>query len=164
MAWVDCSNLARSSSPSFPYYRDWNFGVDSNQKPKICLWGFCKVLAFMIRALLCVPQICITTSTSAGLDQILQWMFYHKCMQSIVHGVKLDDVARLLNRARNYSAKSMENEMLGEAFKKLQNPYEIVIVKDLNKPLIIAAKTNMEVLLEVVEEEAKLVVAKPQRQ
>ncbi|CAF2042747.1 unnamed protein product [Brassica napus] len=70
MAWVDCSNLARSSSPSFPYYRDWNFGVDSNQKPK----------------------------------------------------------------------------------------------KDLNKPLIIAAKTNMEVLLEVVEEEAKLVVAKPQRQ
>ncbi|KAH0852501.1 hypothetical protein HID58_093952 [Brassica napus] len=92
MARVDCSNLARSSSPSFPYYRDWNFGVDSNLKPKIC----------------------ITTSTSAGLDQILPWMFYHK--------------------------------------------------KDLNKPLIIAAKTNMEVLLEVVEEEAKLVVAKPQRQ
>ncbi|KAH0912281.1 hypothetical protein HID58_035602 [Brassica napus] len=61
---------SRSSSPSFPYYRDWNFGVDSNLKPK----------------------------------------------------------------------------------------------KDLNKPLIIAAKTNMEVLLEVVEEEAKLVVAKPQRQ
>lgn len=23
-------------------------------------------------------QICITTSTSAGLDQILPWMFYHK--------------------------------------------------------------------------------------
>ncbi|WZZ52043.1 hypothetical protein YC2023_052150 [Brassica napus] len=159
----DCSNLDRSSSPSFPYYGDWNFGVDSNLKPKICLWGFCKVLAFIIRALLYVPQICITTSTT-GLDQILPWMFYHKCMQSIVHGVKSDDVARLLNRARHYSAKSMENEMLGEAFKKLKNPYEVVMVKDLNKPLIIAAKTNMEVLLEVVEEEAKLVVAKPQRQ
>jgi hypothetical protein len=25
-------------------------------------------------------QICITTSTSAGLDQILPWMFYHKVM------------------------------------------------------------------------------------
>lgn len=23
-------------------------------------------------------QICVTTSTSAGLDQILPWMFYHK--------------------------------------------------------------------------------------
>ncbi|CAF1935921.1 unnamed protein product [Brassica oleracea var. botrytis] len=54
----DCSNLARSSSPSFPYYGDWNFGVDSNLKPKIC----------------------ITTSTSAGLDQILPWMFYHKVL------------------------------------------------------------------------------------
>uniref|UniRef100_M4ELN1 Glycosyltransferase family 92 protein n=1 Tax=Brassica campestris TaxID=3711 RepID=M4ELN1_BRACM len=54
----DCSNLARSSSPSFPYYGDWNFGVDFNLKPKIC----------------------ITTSTSAGLDQILPWMFYHKVL------------------------------------------------------------------------------------
>ncbi|KAG5416378.1 hypothetical protein IGI04_003945 [Brassica rapa subsp. trilocularis] len=54
----DCSNLARSSSPSFPYYGDWKFGVDSNLKPKIC----------------------ITTSTSAGLDQILPWMFYHKVL------------------------------------------------------------------------------------
>ncbi|CAN6989243.1 unnamed protein product, partial [Brassica oleracea var. botrytis] len=35
--------------------------------------------------------------------------------------------------------------------------------KDLNKPLIIAEK-ELKVLLEVVEEEAKLVVAKPQRQ
>lgn len=25
-----------------------------------------------------ISQICITTSTSAGLDQILPWMFYHK--------------------------------------------------------------------------------------
>ncbi|CAH2054510.1 unnamed protein product [Thlaspi arvense] len=54
----DCSNLARSSSPSFPYYGDWKFGVDTSLKPKIC----------------------ITTSTSAGLDQILPWMFYHKVL------------------------------------------------------------------------------------
>ncbi|CDY39657.1 hypothetical protein HID58_064967 [Brassica napus] len=58
MARVDCSNLDRSSSPSFPYYGDWNFGVDSNLKPKIC----------------------ITTSTT-GLDQILPWMFYHKVLR-----------------------------------------------------------------------------------
>ncbi|XP_010557838.1 PREDICTED: glycosyltransferase-like KOBITO 1 [Tarenaya hassleriana] len=54
----DCFNLARSSSPSFPYYGDWKFGVDANLKPKIC----------------------ITTSTSAGLEQILPWMFYHKVL------------------------------------------------------------------------------------
>ncbi|XWS74730.1 hypothetical protein CRYUN_Cryun01aG0022800 [Craigia yunnanensis] len=52
----DCINLARSSSPSFPYYGDWKFGFEANLNPKIC----------------------ITTSTSAGLEQILPWMFYHK--------------------------------------------------------------------------------------
>ncbi|OMO49983.1 hypothetical protein CCACVL1_30730 [Corchorus capsularis] len=52
----DCLNLGRSSSPSFPYYGDWKFSVEANLKPKIC----------------------ITTSTSAGLEQILPWMFYHK--------------------------------------------------------------------------------------
>ncbi|KAK2631247.1 hypothetical protein EUGRSUZ_L03186 [Eucalyptus grandis] len=52
----DCAHLARSASPSFPYYRDWKFDFGASLKPKIC----------------------ITTSTSAGLDQILPWMFYHK--------------------------------------------------------------------------------------
>ncbi|XP_044492373.1 glycosyltransferase-like KOBITO 1 isoform X2 [Mangifera indica] len=52
----DCAKLVRSSSPSFPYYRDWKLDFDSDLKPKIC----------------------ITTSTSAGLEQILPWMFYHK--------------------------------------------------------------------------------------
>lgn len=33
----DCSNLARSSSPSFPYYGDWKFGVDTSLKPKVIL-------------------------------------------------------------------------------------------------------------------------------
>ncbi|KAK8593162.1 hypothetical protein V6N13_043228 [Hibiscus sabdariffa] len=52
----NCNNLGRSTSPSFPYYGDWKFGFEANLKPKIC----------------------ITTSTSAGLEQILPWMFYHK--------------------------------------------------------------------------------------
>lgn len=54
----DCVNLGRSSAPSFPYYKNWKFDYGTNLKPKIC----------------------ITTSTSAGLDQILPWMFYHKVM------------------------------------------------------------------------------------
>ncbi|KAM7509053.1 hypothetical protein LguiA_019506 [Lonicera macranthoides] len=52
----DCVLLGHSASPSFPYYRDWKFNFDSDLKPKIC----------------------VTTSTSAGLEQILPWMFYHK--------------------------------------------------------------------------------------
>ncbi|XP_044489104.1 glycosyltransferase-like KOBITO 1 [Mangifera indica] len=52
----DCAKLLRSSSPSFPYYRDWKPDFNADLKPKIC----------------------ITTSTSAGLEQILPWMFYHK--------------------------------------------------------------------------------------
>lgn len=58
----DCSLLARgggasaSTSGVFPYYRDWKFDYSADLKPKIC----------------------ITTTTSAGLEQILPWMFYHK--------------------------------------------------------------------------------------
>ncbi|KAL0359583.1 UNVERIFIED_CONTAM: Glycosyltransferase-like KOBITO 1 [Sesamum angustifolium] len=44
------------TSSSFPYYRDWKFDFGSNFNPKIC----------------------ITSTTSAGLDEILQWIFYHK--------------------------------------------------------------------------------------
>ncbi|KAF7824646.1 glycosyltransferase-like KOBITO 1 [Senna tora] len=54
----DCVKLGRSSSPSFPYYNNWKFDYGANLKPKIC----------------------VTTSTSAGLEQILPWMFYHKVM------------------------------------------------------------------------------------
>ncbi|KAJ4978880.1 hypothetical protein NE237_009660 [Protea cynaroides] len=50
--------LGQSSSPSFPYYRDWKYNYDADLKPKIC----------------------ITTSTSAGLEQILPWLFYHKVL------------------------------------------------------------------------------------
>ncbi|KAL4178653.1 hypothetical protein AMTRI_Chr13g83360 [Amborella trichopoda] len=47
----DCHNKL-----DFPYYHDWGFKFASDAHPKIC----------------------ITTSTSAGLDQILPWIFYHK--------------------------------------------------------------------------------------
>ncbi|KAK4379763.1 hypothetical protein RND71_001625 [Anisodus tanguticus] len=56
--WSDCSLLAHTNTPSFPYYKDWKFKLHPDLKPKIC----------------------ITTSTSAGLEQILPWMFYHKAI------------------------------------------------------------------------------------
>ncbi|KAK7396212.1 hypothetical protein VNO78_17052 [Psophocarpus tetragonolobus] len=53
----DCANpLSQSHNPSFPYFRDWNFDYSTHLSPKIC----------------------ITTSTSASLDQTLPWIFYHK--------------------------------------------------------------------------------------
>ncbi|EOA25496.1 hypothetical protein CARUB_v10018847mg [Capsella rubella] len=48
--------LGQSRAPSFPYFRDWNFDYQSDLKPRIC----------------------ITTSTSAGLEQTLPWIFFHK--------------------------------------------------------------------------------------
>ncbi|GLT71016.1 hypothetical protein SLA2020_430610 [Shorea laevis] len=53
----DCVDLlGQSRSPAFPYFRDWKFGYETDLNPKIC----------------------ITTSTSAGLEQTLPWIFYHK--------------------------------------------------------------------------------------
>ncbi|GAB4851682.1 hypothetical protein Ancab_031086 [Ancistrocladus abbreviatus] len=49
--------LGRSTSMVFPYYRELKFNYnESNLRPKVC----------------------ITTSTSAGLEQIVPWIFYHK--------------------------------------------------------------------------------------
>ncbi|XP_039002592.1 glycosyltransferase-like KOBITO 1 [Hibiscus syriacus] len=58
----DCINLGRGSSPSLPYYGDWKFGFEANLRPKR----------------LFITLSWVTTSTSAGLEQILPWMFYHK--------------------------------------------------------------------------------------
>lgn len=52
----DCREvLVGSSAPSFPYLRGWSFPSDSGS-----------------------PKVCVQTSTSAGLEQILPWLFYHK--------------------------------------------------------------------------------------
>ncbi|XP_056158378.1 glycosyltransferase-like At2g41451 [Syzygium oleosum] len=53
----DCVDvLGQSRTALFPYYRDWKFDLGSDIR----------------------PQICITASTSAGLEQTLPWIFYHK--------------------------------------------------------------------------------------
>lgn len=31
----DCSTLARTASPSLPYYGDWKFGLEANLRPKV---------------------------------------------------------------------------------------------------------------------------------
>ncbi|KAJ8646280.1 hypothetical protein MRB53_008028 [Persea americana] len=55
----DCLDiLGRRGSHSYPYYRGWKFDVESDGRPKIS----------------------IITSTSASLEQILPWMFYHKVL------------------------------------------------------------------------------------
>ncbi|CAA7060569.1 unnamed protein product [Microthlaspi erraticum] len=48
--------IGQSRAPSFPYFRDWKFDYQSDLKPRIC----------------------IQTSTSAGLEQTLPWIFFHK--------------------------------------------------------------------------------------
>jgi len=52
--------LAGFSGPSFPYLRGWSFPTDSGA------------------GLGLQPKVCVQTSTSAGLEQILPWLFYHK--------------------------------------------------------------------------------------
>ncbi|KAK8705355.1 hypothetical protein V6N13_048958 [Hibiscus sabdariffa] len=53
----DCVDvLGQSRTPVFPYFKDWNFNFGSDLRPKIC----------------------IVSTTSAGLEQILPWVFYHK--------------------------------------------------------------------------------------
>ncbi|CAN8279731.1 unnamed protein product [Cochlearia groenlandica] len=48
--------LGQSRALSFPYFRDWRLDYKSDLKPRIC----------------------ITTSTSAGLEQTLPWIYFHK--------------------------------------------------------------------------------------
>ncbi|KMT15105.1 hypothetical protein BVRB_3g062240 [Beta vulgaris subsp. vulgaris] len=48
-----------TTSPVFPYFRHWNFNHNLNHSNL-------------------TPKACITSSTSAGLEQILPWIFYHK--------------------------------------------------------------------------------------
>ncbi|KAF8369912.1 hypothetical protein HHK36_032058 [Tetracentron sinense] len=89
----DCVELlGRSSSPSFPYFHDWKFNYDSGLRPQflVILYpvdvGFGMYVLLLIgflmssakRRAVYVAYICITTSTSAGLEQILPWIFYHK--------------------------------------------------------------------------------------
>ncbi|CAH9062619.1 unnamed protein product [Cuscuta europaea] len=57
----DCGGiLSQSRTLSFPYFRDWKFNFGSSSESEIS------------------PKICITSTTSAGLEQTLPWIYYHK--------------------------------------------------------------------------------------
>ncbi|CAO2831667.1 unnamed protein product [Amaranthus hypochondriacus] len=53
----DDNLLGQRISPVFPYFRGWNLKFNNTNLS---------------------PKACITTTTSAGLEQILPWIFYHK--------------------------------------------------------------------------------------
>ncbi|KAJ7556747.1 hypothetical protein O6H91_05G096500 [Diphasiastrum complanatum] len=54
---ADCmDHLHRSETPSFPHHPGWQYALVDDANPKIC----------------------VTTSTSGGLDQILPWLYYHR--------------------------------------------------------------------------------------
>lgn len=56
---TDCTDvLVGSSAPSFPYLRGWSFPSDTGASLQ--------------------PKVLVQTSTSAGIEQILPWLFYHK--------------------------------------------------------------------------------------
>ncbi|KAL6493846.1 Glycosyltransferase-like KOBITO 1 [Orobanche gracilis] len=96
----DCSTLlGHSPASSFSYFRDWKFNFGADLKPKMFKYGKSlrtkrRMLRVVVRdgrlpaelqygtlrgPLYPITQmICITTSTSASLEQILPWMFYHK--------------------------------------------------------------------------------------
>ncbi|KAE9455914.1 hypothetical protein C3L33_12190, partial [Rhododendron williamsianum] len=104
----DCVDLlGRSRSASFPYYRDWKFSYGSDLRPKvsfnlerpsnrigsvelhlnmICLGASIIKTSAIVLELVGEEKgsemkgntLCITTSTSAGLEQTLPWLFYHK--------------------------------------------------------------------------------------
>ncbi|KAK3039636.1 hypothetical protein RJ639_027227 [Escallonia herrerae] len=92
----DCVDLlGQSRSASFPYFRDWKFGYGSDPKPKVSqirigseLFCFIFIGSFLdlVSGFVSIfgqdvdVRICITTSTSAGLEQTLPWIFYHKVL------------------------------------------------------------------------------------
>ncbi|KAG4109868.1 hypothetical protein ERO13_D13G013901v2 [Gossypium hirsutum] len=79
----DCINLGRTSSHSLPYYGTGNLVLEANlskDQNNSIVFTIDSLCLDLINNLLLKWQICITTSTSAGLEQILPWMFYHRVL------------------------------------------------------------------------------------
>ncbi|RYR01447.1 hypothetical protein Ahy_B06g080315 [Arachis hypogaea] len=80
----DCATIllghSSNNHPSFPYFRDWKLDYSSDLRPKVLFSIRDPIPSSFCFALFCVlvSIICITTSTSAGLEQTLPWIFYHK--------------------------------------------------------------------------------------
>eukprot|EP00252_Welwitschia_mirabilis_P021801 TRINITY_DN5703_c0_g1_i1.p1 TRINITY_DN5703_c0_g1~~TRINITY_DN5703_c0_g1_i1.p1 ORF type:complete len:533 (-),score=84.77 TRINITY_DN5703_c0_g1_i1:375-1973(-) len=149
----DCFNhLSRSSSPAFPYYKGWNFPFASDSRPKIC----------------------ITTSTSAGLDQILPWLFYHKVIGVtdfflFVEGkaatpnvsVVLDNIpgVRIVHRTKELEEKQAKSRIWNETWLSsfFYRPcnYELFVKQSLNMEMaiVMAREANMDWIIHLDTDE-----------
>ncbi|KAI6696849.1 hypothetical protein NL676_016968 [Syzygium grande] len=117
----DCVDvLGRSRTASFPYYRDWKFDLGSDLR----------------------PQLCITTSTSAGLEQTLPWIFYHKAASPDVSKV-LESIPgiKVIYRTRELEEQQAKSRIWNETwlasfFYKPCN-YELFVKQSLNMEMAI---------------------------
>ncbi|CAI9099767.1 OLC1v1036631C1 [Oldenlandia corymbosa var. corymbosa] len=141
---VDCGDiLGRSSVPSFPYYRDWNFSFGPGSGSD---YGV---------------KICITTSTSAGLEQILPWIFYHKVIGVaqfflFVEGkAASNNVARILESIPGvdviYRTKELEEQ---QARSRVWNETWLAnfFYKPCNYELFVKQSLNMEMAIVMARE------------
>ncbi|CAN8317841.1 unnamed protein product [Cochlearia groenlandica] len=128
------SLLGQSRASSFPYLRDLNLHYNNDLK----------------------PMICITTSTSAGLEQTLPWIFYHKVIGVSNFYLFVEGKAASLNVSRVletipgvkviYRTKELEEEQaksriwnetwLAKFFYKPCN-YELFVKQNLNMEMAI---------------------------
>ncbi|KAK9125140.1 hypothetical protein Scep_013986 [Stephania cephalantha] len=131
----DCADLlAQSSRPSFPYLRDWNFNFQSDLRPKIC----------------------ITTSTSAGLEQILPWLFYHKVIGVTTFYLFVEGKAAspLVSAVLESIPPDMERDLAVKLFYKPCN-YELFVKQSLNMEMaiVMAREAGMDWIIHLDTDE-----------
>ncbi|XP_073156853.1 glycosyltransferase-like At2g41451 [Henckelia pumila] len=150
---VDCAGvLGQSDKVSFPYYREWKFGLGSDLGLKIC----------------------IISTTSAGLEQILPWIFYHKvigvakfflfvegkaaspAVYNVLHSIPGVRVIRRTRELEEQQAKSrIWNETwLSHFFYKPCN-YELFVNQTLNMEMgiVMATEAGMDWIIHVDTDE-----------
>ncbi|KAF8088362.1 hypothetical protein N665_0544s0012 [Sinapis alba] len=134
------SLLGQSHATSFPYLKDLKLDHKSDLKPKIC----------------------ITTSTSAGLEQTLPWIFYHKVIgvstfYLFVEGTAASpNVSRVLETIPGvnviYRTKELEEE---QAKSRIWNEtwLEKFFYKPCNYELFVKQNLNMEMAITMARDD-----------
>ncbi|KAK9026555.1 hypothetical protein V6N11_039392 [Hibiscus sabdariffa] len=125
----DCVDvLGQSRTPVFPYFKDWNFGFGSDLRPKIC----------------------IVSTTSAGLEQILPWVFYHKVIGVsdfflFVEGKAASPIVskgvKVINRTKDLDEQQAKSRIWNETW------LSKFFYKPCNYELFVKQSLNMEVAI-----------------
>ncbi|XP_071687389.1 glycosyltransferase-like At2g41451 [Rutidosis leptorrhynchoides] len=144
--------LGQSQSISFPYFREWNFSYKSDVKPKIC----------------------ITSSTSAGLEQILPWIFYHKVIgatsfilfvegkaatASVSKVIESIPEVKLVHRTKELEEEQEKSRMWNETYmaRYFYKPcnYELFVKQYLNTEMaiVMAREASMEWIIHLDTDE-----------